>query len=156
MNLHCIYDKIASTLLAKIDGLQSIVCYPIGRDSLDAPVGFIEISQIALGSDPGTGEIPIILTFTLRILVDSTIPDPQIALQSLLIEAAKAVYLNNFGLSMTPGSNIDIQYESIQDAEALLAGSVSWQHELHYGASEWAATGWIPPHTINLHTEVTC
>jgi hypothetical protein len=155
MNLLDIHETIASALLAKINGLRSILCYPGGRQALEAPVGFLEISQIAMGQDPGTGELPVVLTFTLRLLLDSTIENSNIALQSLLIETAQAVYLNNFGLSMTPARDIDIQYESIQDAEALLAGSVSWRNELHVGASEWASTGWIPPHTINLEV-TTC
>jgi hypothetical protein len=154
MNLQQLHETIATSLLNKINGLQAILCYPSGRQPLEAPVGFLEISQISVGNDPGTGELPIVLTFTLRILLDSTIPDSNMALQSLLIEAAQAVYLNNFGLPMTPASNIEIQYESIQDAEALLAGSVSWRHELHFGQSEWASTDWIPPHTIHLNTEV--
>jgi hypothetical protein len=154
MNLKEIHEAIARELLSKINGLQAILCYPSGRQPLEAPVGFLELSQIAIGNDPGTGELPIILTFTLRILIDSTIPDSNIVLQSLLIEAAQVVCLNNFELSMTPGSHLEIQYESIQDAEALLAGSVSWQHELHFGTSEWVSIAWIPPHTIHFHTEV--
>jgi hypothetical protein len=154
MNLQYVHDIIAAALLSKIDGLQSILCYPGGRQPLEAPVGFLEISQIALGQDPGTGELPIILTFTLRILIDSTIPDSNVALQSLLIAAAQAVHLNNFKLEMTPACEIEIQYEAIQDAEALLAGSVSWRHELHFGKSEWTSTAWIPPHTINLETSI--
>jgi hypothetical protein len=114
----------------------------------------LEISQIGIGNDPGTGELPVVLTFTLRILLDSTIPDSNIALQSLLIKATQAIYLNNFGLTLTPANDIEIQYEAIQDAEALLAGSVSWCHELHFEESEWTSTDWIPPHTINLNTEV--
>jgi hypothetical protein len=154
MNLQQLHETIAAILLSKINGLQAILCYPSGRQPLEAPVGFLEISQIGIGNDPGTSELPIILTFTLRILIDSTIPDSNIALQSLLIEATQAVYLNNFGLSMTPANDIEIQYEAIQDAEALLAGSVSWRHELHFGESEWASTDWIPPHTIHFKTEV--
>jgi hypothetical protein len=154
MNLKELHETIASKLLSKIQGLQAILCYPGGRNQLEAPVGFLEISQISIGNDPGTGELPIVLTFTLRILLDSTIPDANIALQHLLIDAAKALYSNNFGLPITPASNSEIQYESIQDAEALLVGSISWQHELHFGASEWSPTDWIPPHTINLITGV--
>jgi hypothetical protein len=154
MNLKDLHETIAAELLDKIGGLQGILCYPGGRNQLEAPVGFLEISQIAIGNDPGTGELPIVLTFTLRILLDSTIPDANIALQHLLIYAAKALYSNNFGLPITPASDIEIQYESIQDAEALLVGSISWQHELHFGISEWAPTDWIPPHTINLTTEI--
>jgi hypothetical protein len=154
MNLKDLHETIASELLDKIDGLQGILCYPGGRNQLEAPVGFLEISQISIGNDPGTGELPVILTFTLRILLDSTIPDANIALQHLLIDATKALYSNNFGLVITPANDIEIQYESIQDAEALLVGSVSWQHELHFGISEWISTDWIPPHTINLNAEV--
>jgi hypothetical protein len=154
MNLKDLHETIASDLLSKINGLQGILCYPGGRNQLEAPVGFLEISQIAIGNDPGTGELPIILTFTLRILIDSTIPDANIALQHLLIDTVKTLYSNNFGLQMTPAAEIEIQYESIQDAEALLVGAVSWRHELHFGTSEWTSTSWIPPHTINLTTEV--
>jgi hypothetical protein len=154
MNLKELHETIAAELLDKIDGLQGILCYPGGRSQLEAPVGFLELSQISIGNDPGTGELPIVLTFMLRILLDSTIPDANIALQHLLIDAAKTLYSNNFGLAITPASDIEIQYESIQDAEALLVGSISWQHELHFGESEWAPTDWIPPHTINLNTEV--
>jgi hypothetical protein len=145
---------MAAELLDKIADLQGILCYPGGRNQLEAPVGFLEISKIDIGNDPGTGELPVILTFTLRILLDSTIPDANIALQHLLIDAAKALYSNNFGLPITPASDIEIQYESIQDAEALLVGSISWRNELHFGISEWSSTDWIPPHTINLNTEV--
>jgi hypothetical protein len=154
MNLKDLHETIASELLDKIGGLQGILCYPGGRSALEAPVGFLEISQISIGHDPGTGELPIILTFTLRILLDSTILDANIALQHLLIDGAKALYSSNFGLAITPASDIEIQYESIQDAEALLVGSVSWRHELHFGISEWASIDWIPPHTINLTMEV--
>jgi hypothetical protein len=154
MNLKDLHETIASELLDKIGGLQGILCYPGDRNQLKAPIGFLEISQIAIGADPGTGELPIILTFTLRILLDSTISDSNIALQHLLIDAANALYSNNFGLAITPAADLEIQYESIQDAEALLVGSVSWRHELHFGQSEWASTDWIPPHTINLNTEV--
>jgi hypothetical protein len=155
MNLKELHEKIAAELLSKINGLRGILCYSGGREPLEAPVGFFEISQIGIGTDTGTGELPIILTFTLRILLDSTVQDANIALQHLLIDAAKAVYLNNFGLAMTPASALEIQYETIQDAEALLAGSVSWRHELHFGESEWAATSWIPPHTIHLNSDVS-
>jgi hypothetical protein len=155
MNLKELHETIASELLVKIERLQGILCYPSGRTQLEAPVGFLEISQIEIGNDPGTGELPIILTFTLRILLDSTIPDANIALQHLLIDVAKALYSNNFGLPITPTTNIEIQYESIQDAEALLVGSVSWRHELHFGQPEWSSTNWIPPHTINLSPEIT-
>jgi hypothetical protein len=154
MNLKDLHETIASELLSKISGLQGIMCYPGGRNQLDAPVGFLEISKIDIGNDPGTGEMPIILTFTLRILLDSTITDANIALQYLIIGAAKTLYSNNFGLPITPASEFEIQYESIQDAEALLVGAVSWRHELHFGISEWASTDWIPPHTINLSTKV--
>jgi hypothetical protein len=154
MNLKELHETIAVELLAKIEGLQGILCYPGGRNQLEAPVGFLEINKIEVGNDPGTGELPIILTFTLRILLDSTISDSNIALQHLLIDAAKALYSNNFGLNITPAVDLEIQYESIQDAEALLVGAISWRHELHFGISEWASTDWIPPHTINLTTEV--
>jgi hypothetical protein len=154
MNLKDLHETIAAELLAKIEGLQGILCYPGGRNQLEAPVGFLESSQISIGTDPGTGELPIILTFTLRILLDSTITDANIALQHLLIDTAKALYSNNFGLAITPTAALEIQYESIQDAEALLVGAISWCHELHFGESEWASTNWIPPHTINLNAEV--
>lgn len=154
MNLKELHDVIASTLLSEITGLQSVLCTPSGREPLEAPAGFLEVSEIAVGADPGTGELSVILTFTLRILIDSTIPNANIVLQSLLIKAAQTVHLNNFGLAMTPGRDIEIQYETIQDADGLLAGSVSWRHELHAGESEWASIPWIPPHTIYLNSEV--
>jgi hypothetical protein len=154
MNLQELHEIIATDLLAKISGLRSIFCYRNGRSPLEAPVGFLEISQIAVGNDPGTGELPIVLTFTLRILIDSTVENSNIGLQSLLIESAQALHSNNFGVSMTPASNIEIQYEEIQDAEGLLVGSVSWSHELHFGISEWISNDWIPPHTIHINTDI--
>ncbi|GHS91321.1 hypothetical protein AGMMS49949_01510 [Alphaproteobacteria bacterium] len=150
MNLLTLHEVLATELRAKIPSLRAVLCYPGDRSVLEAPVGFLEISPMGIGTDPGTEELPLVLTWTLRILLDSTIENSHIALQSLLIEAAQAVHLNNFGLKMTPASDLDIQYGTLQEAEALLIGSVSWKHELHFGVSQWDCPDGIPPHTLHV------
>lgn len=129
---------------------MDVLCYPSGRSLLEAPIGFLELSQIALGEDAGTEELPLQLTWTLRILVASDLEDANIALQSLLIEAAQAVYLQTFGLPLSPVTQLDLNYEPLQEAEAFLMGSVSWTQTAHEGISVWDPGEWLPPHTVHV------
>lgn len=109
----------------------------------------MELSQIAQGEDLGTEQLPLQLTWTLRILVASDLEDAHIALPSLLIEAGQAVYLQTFGLPLSPITQIDFEYEPLQEAEAFLMGRVSWTQTAHEGLSVWDPDEWIPPHTVH-------
>ena len=149
MEFLTLHETLQAQLQTQIPALQSILSYFNERIQLEAPVGFLEISQIHTGSDPGTEELALILTWTLRILLDSTLPNANIALQSLLVEAALAINQNTFGAKMTPARNLVFLFESIP--EAWLTGSISWQHEIHVGKSIWKVTDFIQPHVLGIN-----
>lgn len=128
--------------------LQQVLCYPSGRSIVEAPVGFLELSHIEMGSAVGTEELALVLTWNLRILVDASLQNAHIILQSLLIEAARSLYLQTFGL--TPILALNFHLESFQDAEAFIIGSVSWSQECHVGDSVWEAGEWIPPSKVHV------
>ena len=149
------YHKTIVQHLKDHTQLVDVQCTPGGRSLLEAPVGFLELSQMAMGEDAGTEELPLQLIWTLRILVASDLEDANITLQSLLIEAAQAVYLQTFGLPLSPVTHIDFGYEPLQDAEAFLMGSVSWSQTAHEGMSVWEPGEWIPPHTVHVAFDPT-
>jgi hypothetical protein len=151
MNIKTLHEAISAELQQKVPALRSILCYPSGRAILEAPVGILEISQIRVGVDPGTEELSIVFTWTLRIVIDSTIENANIALQSLIIDVAKSLHFNNFGLKMTPAEFVEIRYEADSDAEALLVGAVLWQNELHVGESEWDVADFVSPHSCEIN-----
>lgn len=143
------HEGIAKELQTKTR-LQKVLCYPSGRSLVEAPVGFLELSQIDMGNAPGTEELSLNLTWSLRILIDSALENATIALQSLLIETAQVLYLNTFGLPMTPVLSLQFHFEPLQDAEAFLMGSVTWSQECHVGDSVWNSVEWISPHMLHL------
>lgn len=142
------HDTMAQHLKDKTQ-LVDVQYPPSGRSLLEAPVGFLELSQIAMGEDAGTEELPLQLTWTLRILIASDLEDVNITLQGLLIEAAQAIYLQTFGLPLSPVTHIDFGHEPLQEAEAFLMGSVSWTQTAHEGLSVWEVGEGVPPHTVH-------
>jgi hypothetical protein len=149
MTLLELHKKISDYLLTKVPSLQAVYYYNQTRANIPAPVGFLEVTHMDIGADPGTEELPVVLNFTLRILVDASINAADIALQTLLLEAALAVYHTNFGLPLTMTQELGISYENIADAENVLVGAISWKNEMHFGENVWIDASWIPPHHIN-------
>jgi hypothetical protein len=149
MNIQLLHDIMAIHLLEAIPGLQRIYCYDQDRASLPAPVGFLEISNIEFGSDPGTEELPLVLTLTLRLLVDAALPKADIALQSLMVDAARAVFHQNFGLPLTMSHDLALNYDTTAETEQILIGQISWKHEAHFGDNIWEDSSWIPPHRVH-------
>lgn len=143
------HDAIAQYLEEKTR-LQKVTCYPSGRAVVETPAGFLELSHIGVNNTSGTEELALQLTWTLRILVDSALESAPIVLQSLLIEAAQALYLTHFGLPLTPVVAVDFQMESMPDAEAFVMGSVTWTQECLVGESVWDPGEWIPPTTLHI------
>lgn len=152
-NLQHFHETIARELQEKTR-LQKVLCYPGGRSLIEAPVGFLELSQIEMGNPPGTEELSLNLTWTLRILIDSALENAPIVLQSLLIETARVLYLNTFGLPITPVLSLQFHFELLQDTEAFLMGSLTWMQECHVGDSVWDSVEGIPPHTLHVDSTI--
>lgn len=148
------FHTVIAQYLEEQTRLQKVTCYPSGRSAVETPAGFLELAQIAMGGAPssatGTEQLALQLTWTLRILIDSALEKAPIVLQSLLIEAAKALYLTHFGLPLTPVVALDFQMESMPDAEAFVMGSVTWTQECLVGESVWDPGEWIPPQTLHI------
>lgn len=167
------FHTVIAQYLEEQTRLQKVTCYPSGRSAVETPAGFLELAQISMGaggasgtgSAPSTEELALQLTWTLRILVDSTsenvalenaalenaaLEKAPIVLQSLLIEAAQALYLTHFGLPLTPVVGLDFQMETMPDAEAFVMGSVTWTQECLVGDSVWDPGEWIPPTTLHI------
>lgn len=162
------FHTVIAQYLEEQTRLQKVSCYPSGRSVVETPAGFLELAQISAagtGSAPSTEQLALQLTWTLRILVDSALENAAlenaalekaalekapIVLQSLLIEAAQALYLTHFGLPLTPVVALDFQMESMPDAEAFVMGSVTWTQECLVGESVWDPGEWIPPTTLHI------
>lgn len=144
------FHTVIAQYLEEQTRLQKVSCYPSGRSVVETPAGFLELAQISMGGAPSTEELALQLTWTLRILIDSALENAPIVLQSLLIEAAQALYLTHFGLPLTPVVALDFQMESMPDAEAFVMGSVTWTQECLVGESVWDPGEWIPPTTLHI------
>lgn len=137
MKLEKLHTDIADVLHRKTQ-LKTVLLYPSGRARVDVPAGLLELSEIEMGANPGTEELALRLTWALRILVDAGISKTAIVLQTLMVEAAHALFFADFDDMSTPTA-FDFTFEAPQDAEAFAVGRLTWAQEAHFGTSIWAA-----------------
>lgn len=148
MMLEALHNEIRDRL---VDGtrLETVLLYPSGRAPVTLPTWLLELSGLKMGTNPGTEELALSLTWSLRILVDAAQPNAAMTLQTLMIEAAQALYLAPFASLGTP-TGFAFDFESPPDGDAFAIGRVSWSQEAHFGTSVWAGGGSLP---TTVHVE---
>lgn len=77
-----IYEKIKSLIAADFETMAIHTEYPVDGDIERLPACFIEMTDIAPGESPGTGEVELITRWTIRILVSLKQRDHKIAVRN--------------------------------------------------------------------------
>lgn len=145
------YHEAIAAHLKTHTPLQNILFYPSGRSLLEVPVGFLEMSGLAMGTPSGTEGLALHLDWSLSVLVEASLKNAPVVLRSLAAEIGAALYLEKFHPSLGPVLELEFEFEAPQEAEAFLIATLHWKQEAHVGTSVWDPEDFIPPTHVEVH-----
>lgn len=137
-NLAEIHAAIVSGLQSKLIGISTVEAYPVIQRRVSIPAVLIELSEVNLGSDPGTGEAALIGHFQARAIVDPNLTDAYMQVRELAVRIAVAITHETWGMEIGVSKLLQVGEDAFKpDLDGYLCWMVEWTHEFHLGEAIW-------------------
>ena len=150
MVLEDLYNTIKSGFEA-IEGVQTVSLMPRRRDAITLPAILIELAELEMGEDPGTGELGVVSHWEARV-VTSNKPDER---QAWGLAQAILYWLFDFSWPSIKVSRAHIKQAAPDHFSPEFQGHrvwlIEWTHAIRIGENIWEGGDAITPETFILH-----
>ena len=136
--LDLLYQTIEQHLQEKLPGVQLVRFWPDIEQHIPLPAVFLDIAEIEPGTDIGTGESTLNVTFEARVIVD-VIRDQHYQ-QAIHLATQLAVLLRTqtWGLAVEPAEFKRSTQDWIRpELDGYTVWLVEWTQTIYLGETEW-------------------
>ena len=137
-NLDLLYQAIEQHLQQHLPGVQLVSFWPDIQQHIPLPAVFLDIAEFEPGTDIGTGETTLTLTFEARVIVDVIRADHYPQAVHLATQMAVLLRAQSWGLPVEP---TEFQRSSQDWTRPELDGYtvwlVEWTQTVYLGEQEW-------------------
>ena len=137
-SLDLLYQTIEQHLQEKLSGVQLVRFWPDIKQHISLPAVFLDIAEIEAGTDIGTGESTLNVTFEARVIVD-VIHDRHYQ-QAIHLATQLAVLLRTqtWGLAVEPAEfKRSMQDWTRPELDGYTVWLVEWTQTIYMGETEW-------------------
>ena len=133
-DLATVHAAIADGLSAALPGV-AIEQYPAYAKSIPLPCVLFELAGWEHSSDPGTGQLCVVLKFEGRAVVDPALSGSQMAVRELALLLARTVRSQTWGIAVSAASLVGESDEDgfHPDLEGYLVWRVAWSQHVTFG-----------------------
>lgn len=152
VTLDQVHDGIVSTLQTQFPAAH-VEAYRMDRKELPVPAILVELDNFedANDSDPGTGQLAVLATFTALVVMGFRQPDgknPKREVRNLAAAVAAFARLQRWGCKIGPAMVTGAQPDDFHpELDQYEVWSVEWRQVIHLGETVWKG-GTPPPHTV--------
>ena len=137
-NLDLLYQAIEQHLQQHLPGVQLVSFWPDIQQHIPLPAVFLDIAEIEPGTDIGTGETTLTLTFEARVIVDVIRADHYPQAVHLATQLAVLLRAQSWGLPVEPAEfQRSSQDWTRPELDGYTVWLVEWTQTVYLGEQEW-------------------
>ena len=137
-NLDLLYQAIEQHLQQHLPGVQLVSFWPDIQQHIPLPAVFLDIAEIEPGTDIGTGETTLTITFEARVIVDVIRADHYPQAVHLATQLAVLLRAQSWGLPVEPAEfQRSSQDWTRPELDGYTVWLVEWTQTVYLGEQEW-------------------
>lgn len=137
-SLDQLYQAIEQHLQQHLPGVQLVSFWPDIQQHIPLPAVFLDIAEIEPGTDIGTGETTLIITFEARVIVDVIRADHYPQAVHLATQLAVLLRAQSWGLPVEPAEfQRSSQDWTRPELDGYTVWLVEWTQTVYLGEQEW-------------------
>ena len=137
-SLDLLYQAIEQHLQQHLPGVQLVSFWPDIQQHIPLPAVFLDIAEIEPGTDIGTGETTLTLTFEARVIVDVIRADHYPQAVHLATQMAVLLRAQSWGLPVEPAEfQRSSQDWTRPELDGYTVWLVEWTQTVYLGEQEW-------------------
>ena len=140
-SLDLLYQTIEQHLQEKLSGVQLVRFWPDIEQHIPLPAVFLDIAEIEPGTDIGTGESTLNVTFEARVIVDVIRDQHYQQAIHLVTQLAVLLRTQTWGLAVEPAQfQRSTQDWTRPELDGYTVWLVEWTQTIYLGEEEWPWT----------------
>ena len=137
-SLDLLYQAIEQHLQQHLPGVQLVSFWPDIQQHIPLPALFLDIAEIEPGTDIGTGETTLTITFEARVIVDVIRADHYPQAVHLATQLAVLLRAQSWGLPVEPAEfQRSSQDWTRPELDGYTVWLVEWTQTVYLGEQEW-------------------
>lgn len=137
-SLDQLYQAIEQHLQQHLPGVQLVSFWPDIQQHIPLPAVFLDIAEIEPGTDIGSGETTLTLTFEARVIVDVIRADHYPQAVHLATQLAVLLRAQSWGLPVEPAEfQRSSQDWTRPELDGYTVWLVEWTQTVYLGEEEW-------------------
>ena len=137
-SLDQLYQAIEQHLQQHLPGVQLVSFWPDIQQHIPLPAVFLDIAEIEPGTDIGTGETTLTITFEARVIVDVIRADRYPQAVHLATQLAVLLRAQSWGLPVEPAEfQRSSQDWTRPELDGYTVWLVEWTQTVYLGEEEW-------------------
>ena len=137
-SLDLLYQTIEQHLQQHLPGVQLVSFWPDIQQHIPLPAVFLDIAEIEPGTDIGTGETTLTITFEARVIVDVIRADHYPQAVHLATQMAVLLRAQSWGLPVEPAEfQRSSQDWTRPELDGYTVWLVEWTQTVYLGEEEW-------------------
>ena len=137
-SLDQLYQAIEQHIEQHLQGVQLVSFWPDIQQHIPLPAVFLDIAEIEPGTDIGTGETTLTLTFEARVIVDVIRADHYPQAVHLATQMAVLLRAQSWGLPVEPAEfQRSSQDWTRPELDGYTVWLVEWTQTVYLGEQEW-------------------
>ena len=137
-SLDLLYQTIEQHLQQSLGGIQLVSFWPDIKQHIPLPAVFLDIAEIEPGTDIGTGESTLSVTFEARVIVDVIRAGHYQQAIHLATQLAVLLRTQTWGLSVEPAQfQRSTQDWARPELDGYTVWLVEWTQTIYLGETEW-------------------
>ena len=137
-SLDLLYQAIEQHLQQHLPGVQLVSFWPDIQQHIPLPAVLLDIAEIEPGTDIGTGETTLTITFEARVIVDVIRADHYPQAEHLATQMAVLLRAQSWGLPVEPAEfQRSSQDWTRPELDGYTVWLVEWTQTVYLGEQEW-------------------
>lgn len=137
-SLDLLYQAIEQHFQQHLPGVQLVSFWPDIQQHIPLPAVFLDIAEIEPGTDIGTGETTLTITFEARVIVDVIRADRYPQAVHLATQLAVLLRAQSWGLPVEPAEfQRSSQDWTRPELDGYTVWLVEWTQTVYLGEEEW-------------------
>lgn len=137
-SLDQLYQAVEQHLQQHLPGVQLVSFWPDIQQHIPLPAVFLDIAEIEPGTDIGTGETTLTITFEARVIVDVIRADHYPQAVHLATQLAVLLRAQSWGLAVEPAEfQRSSQDWTRPELDGYTVWLVEWTQTVYLGEEEW-------------------
>ena len=137
-SLDLLYQTIEQHLQQSLGGIQLVSFWPDIKQHIPLPAVFLDIAEIEPGTDIGTGESTLSVTFEARVIVDVIRAGHYQQAIHLATQLAVLLRTQTWGLAVEPAQfQRSTQDWTRPELDGYTVWLVEWTQTIYLGETEW-------------------